>query len=77
MKTEINYDAASQELGAVAQILNDSGLPDTTYTFSQETGIVIGLSDTNGAIITFRPDPVADPSNTTNAAIPGFANSNS
>jgi hypothetical protein len=58
----VDYSPFSQEIGAVAAItLADGVTPDTTYTFSQETGIVIGLSDTNGAIIIFRGDVVANP----------------
>ena len=56
------YAPFSQELGVVAEFKNADGTtPDTSYTFNQETGIVIGVADTNGAIIMFRPDVVADP----------------
>lgn len=56
------YAPFSSEKGVIAQFLNADGLTvDTSYTFSQETGIVIGVADTNGAIIMFRPDVVANP----------------
>ena len=56
------YAPFSSEKGVVAQFLNADGVTvDTSYTFNQETGIVIGVADTNGAIIMFRPDNVADP----------------
>jgi hypothetical protein len=60
---------ASQETGVVAQLLNDLGQPDNTYSFSQETGIVIGVSDTNGAIIYFRPDFISNPFTTVSADV--------
>lgn len=56
----ISY-VASQEFGVVAQLLNDQALPDNTYFFTQEFGIVIGMADTNGSIILFQPDVVSDP----------------
>lgn len=57
-----NYAPFSRETGVVAQFLNADGVTvDTSYTFSQEKGIVIGVSDTNGAIIKFQPDIVSDP----------------
>jgi hypothetical protein len=65
----INFSAGSfvGEFGVVAQFLNADGFTvDTSYTFSQEFGIVIGVTDTNGAIIMFRPDNVADPFVATN-----------
>lgn len=34
---------------------------DSNYQFIQETGIVIGFADTNGSLIGFRPDVVANP----------------
>lgn len=57
-----NYAPFSRETGVVAQFLNADGVTvDTSYTFSQETGIVIGVSDTNGAIIMFEPDFIGNP----------------
>lgn len=57
-----NYAPFSQETGAVAQFLNVDGVTvDTSYTFSQETGIIIGVADTNGAIIMFEPDYGTNP----------------
>lgn len=57
-----NYAPFSRETGVVTQFLNADGLTvDTGYTFSQETGIVVGVADTNGAIIMFEPDFVATP----------------
>lgn len=56
------YAPFSQELGVVAEFLEPDGLTaDLTYQFNQELGIVIGVADTNGAIIIFRPDKVVDP----------------
>lgn len=56
------YAPFSSEFGAVAQFLNADGVTvDTSYAFNQEVGIVIGVADTNGAIIMFRPDVVSDP----------------
>jgi hypothetical protein len=60
-QTGISF-AASQELGVVAKFtLADGVTADTTYTFNQELGIVIGVADTNGAIIMLRPDFIANP----------------
>jgi hypothetical protein len=60
------YAPFSQELGVVTAFLNADGLtPDTSYTFNQETGIIIGVADTNGAIIMFRPDKITNPFTTT------------
>jgi hypothetical protein len=53
---------ASQEFGVVAEFTNADGLTaDTSYTFNQEYGIVTGVADTQGAIIMFRPDVIANP----------------
>ena len=53
---------ASQELGVVAELtLADGVTPDSTYVFNQEVGIVIGMADTQGAILMFRPDVVSNP----------------
>jgi len=52
----------SSEFGVVAEFtLADGVTPDPTYKFTQETGIVIGFSDTNGAIIRFQADVIANP----------------
>lgn len=65
-----NYAPFSSELGAVTQFLMDDGLtPDSTYTFSQELGIVIGFADTNGAIIIFEPDIYVNPFTATSAEL--------
>lgn len=56
----------STELGVVAQItLSDGVTPDTQYIFNQETGIVIGFTDTQEAMVRFQPDVVANPFTTT------------
>lgn len=56
------YAPFSSEKGVVAKFLNADGLTaDTSYTFNQEFGIVIGVADTNGAMILFQPDVVTDP----------------
>jgi hypothetical protein len=56
------YAPFSQEYGCVCNFLNSDGLTaDTSYAFSQEYGIVIGVADTNGALILFQPDIVANP----------------
>jgi hypothetical protein len=63
-----NYAPFSSEKGVVAQFLNADGLTvDTSYTFNQETGIVVGVADTNGAIIMFEPDFTANPFTTVSA----------
>ena len=60
------YAPFSQETGVVCNFLDADGVtPDNTYAFNQEVGIVIGVADTNGAIIIFRPDVVANPFTTT------------
>ena len=60
------YAPFSQETGVVtAFLLADGVTPDNGYAFSQELGIVIGVADTNGAIIIFRPDVVENPFTTT------------
>lgn len=65
-----NYAPFSAEIGTVAQFLNADGVtPDTSYRFSQETGIVIGVADSNAAISMFRPDKIADPFTTTSAEL--------
>lgn len=63
-----NYAPFSQEAGVVTQILNFDGTTiDTSYSFTQELGVVIGYQDTNGAIVMFRPDKIANPFTTTSA----------
>lgn len=64
------YAPFSQEIGVVAEFLNADGVTaDTSYTFNQEVGIVIGVADTQRAIILFRPDVVADPFTSTSAEL--------
>lgn len=70
----LNYAPFSSELGTVTQFRNADGVTvDTSYTFSQEKGIIIEIADSNAAISYFQPDVVADPfiagkSSFTNAA---------
>lgn len=53
---------ASIEKGVVANFTQADGVTvDTSYQFNQEKGIVIGVADTQGSLIMFRPDNVADP----------------
>lgn len=54
------YSPFTSEFGVVAEV-TDGGAPDTHWSFNQETGIVIGLQDTNGAIIRFQADVIANP----------------
>jgi hypothetical protein len=62
------YAPFSQEKGVVAKFLNADGVTvDTSYTFNQEFGIVIGMADTQGAMIMFRPDRVVNPFSTVSA----------
>jgi len=70
LQNGVDYSPFSQEVGAVANFLGPDGItPEIGFSFSQENGIVIGVSDTNGAIILFRPDVVANPFTTTSAEL--------
>ena len=61
---------ASQEFGVLANFTNFDGVTiDTGYTFNQEFGIVIGVADTNGAIIMFQPDVISNPFTTVSAEL--------
>ena len=59
---------ATPETGIVANFTLADGLTaDLTYQFNQEFGVVIGVADTNGAIIMFRPDKLTNPFTTVSA----------
>lgn len=64
------YAPFSRETGVVAQFLNADGLTvDTSYQFSQELGIIIGVADTNRSIIMFQPDIITNPFTTTSGEL--------
>jgi len=59
---------ASQEYGVVANFTLDDGITvDSSFSFNQEYGVVIGFGDTVRALIWVRPDVIANPFTTTSA----------
>jgi hypothetical protein len=58
------------ELGVTAKFtLADGVTVDSSYQFNQEFGAIIGVADTNGAIIMFRPDFISNPFTTVSAEL--------
>lgn len=64
--TTVTFDA---ELGTIIRIEDPSGTPDPDVTFDSELGIIIAVEDSEGGMIRFEADLVADPFTTTSAEL--------
>lgn len=57
----VDFSPFSSERGTVVEVTADGSTPEVGYTFNQEVGTVIGLTDTNGSLIRFLPDLIVNP----------------